>query len=108
MTPKQARFVEEYLIDRNGTQAAIRAGYSERSAEVTASRLLRNDKVAAAIRKATEKRSERVELKADDVIRGLLQEAKAGDPDQPHPARIRAWNCSGSISACSSRGTSTR
>jgi phage terminase small subunit len=39
-TPKQLRFVEEYLKDLNGTQAAIRAGYSARTAAVQASRLL--------------------------------------------------------------------
>ena len=95
MTPKQEEFVRQYLIDRNATQAAIRAGYSEKTAHVQGPRLLANVSVAAAIRKATEKHSERVELKADDVIRGLLQEAKAGDPDQPHPARIRAWELLG-------------
>ena len=48
-TPKQARFVEEYLIDLNGTQAAIRAGYSAKTAAQQASRLLRNVKVQQAI-----------------------------------------------------------
>ncbi len=42
LTPKQARFVEEYLIDLNATQAAIRAGYSAKTAEVQGSRLLGN------------------------------------------------------------------
>lgn len=41
LNPKQARFVQEYLLDRNGRRAAIRAGYSERSANQTASDLLR-------------------------------------------------------------------
>jgi phage terminase small subunit len=47
MTEKQRRFVEAYLADPNGKRAAIKAGYSERSAEVEASRLLRHPKVAA-------------------------------------------------------------
>ena len=42
LTDKQKRFCEEYLIDLNATQAAIRAGYSPKTAEQTASRLLRN------------------------------------------------------------------
>ncbi len=42
LTPKQARFVEEYLIDLNATQGAIRAGYSAKTAEVQGSRLLGN------------------------------------------------------------------
>jgi phage terminase small subunit len=45
LTPQQQRFVEEFLIDFNQTQAAIRAGYEEKSAHVTASRLIRNAKV---------------------------------------------------------------
>lgn len=49
MTPKQQRFVQEYLIDLNATQAAIRAGYSQKTAEVQGCRLLRNAKVAEAI-----------------------------------------------------------
>lgn len=47
LTPKQERFVEAYLLDPNGKKAAIAAGYSERCAEVEASRLLRHPKVAA-------------------------------------------------------------
>jgi phage terminase small subunit len=49
LTAKQARFVEEYLCDLNATQAAIRAGYSPKTATVQGSRLLTNAKVAAAI-----------------------------------------------------------
>ena len=58
-TPKRVSdrdaFILEYLKDRNGTQAAIRAGYSPRSAHVTASRLLRNAKVRHALRAAEAK-----------------------------------------------------
>ena len=57
LTPKQARFVEEYLIDLNGKQAAIRAGYSPGTAEVQASRLLRNAKVRFALEDAMLARS---------------------------------------------------
>lgn len=49
LTDKQQRFVDEYLIDLNGKQAAIRAGYSAATAEVQASRLLSNAKVAEAV-----------------------------------------------------------
>lgn len=49
LTPKQARFVDEYLIDLNGTQAAIRAGYSADTAQEQASRLLSNVMVAEAV-----------------------------------------------------------
>ncbi len=49
LNPRQNRFVAEYLIDLNAKQAAIRAGYSAKAAEVNGPRLLRNAQVAAAI-----------------------------------------------------------
>lgn len=69
LNDKQRRFVEEYLIDLNGKQAAIRAGYSERTAEVQASRLLSNDKVAEAVAAGKKARSERTEITQDQVLR---------------------------------------
>lgn len=71
--PKQNRFVAEYLKDLNATAAAIRAGYAETSAESQGSRLLRNAKVKKAVAEAMERRSERVEVKADDVLRELIR-----------------------------------
>jgi phage terminase small subunit len=78
MTPKQQRFVDEYLIDLNGKQAAIRCGYAEGSAEVQASRLLSNAKVAVAVEKAMSERSERTKITADHVLTEL---AKIGFSD---------------------------
>ena len=49
LTPRQQRFVDEYLIDLNATQAAIRAGYSPKTAQSQSSRLLSNVMVRAAI-----------------------------------------------------------
>ena len=54
MTEKQKRFCEEYLIDTNATQAAIRAGYSERSAYSQGQRLLKDDEVKTYIREKAE------------------------------------------------------
>lgn len=76
LTPKQQRFVEEYLIDLNATQAYIRAGYAvknEDTAAATASKLLRNAKVQEAIQEAQNKRSERVQIDADYVLRRLVE-----------------------------------
>lgn len=81
MTPKQKRFVEEYLIDLNATQAAIRAGYAPRSAAVTGARLLTNAKIAAAIAEAQAKRSERTKIDADWVLNRLSQEVEADISD---------------------------
>jgi phage terminase small subunit len=71
LTPKQQRFVDEYLIDLNATQAAIRAGYSERAASVSASRLLANAKVSEAIRSKKKSRSKRTQVDTDRVVREL-------------------------------------
>jgi len=68
MTNKQERFVQEYLIDLNATQAATRAGYTPDSAEVTGSRLLRNVKVQEAIQLAKKRLGERAQIKVDQII----------------------------------------
>lgn len=71
LTAKQARFVEEYLIDLNATQAAIRAGYSEAGAFVRGSELLRNRKVFAAVQEAQNARAKRTEITQDRVLQEL-------------------------------------
>ena len=68
MTPKQAAFVDEYLIDLNSTQAAIRAGYSAKTAEWIGPQLLGKTHVAAAIAKRMEDRSKRTEITQDRVL----------------------------------------
>lgn len=55
MTPRQEKFCVEYLIDLNATQAAIRAGYSKRTAEALASRLLRNVNIRGRIKELQDK-----------------------------------------------------
>ena len=69
LTAKQEAFVQQYLLDLNATQAAIRAGYSAKTAESQGSTLLRNPKVALAVQEARQRTSERLELTRDDVIR---------------------------------------
>lgn len=71
LTAKQQRFVEEYLIDLNATQAAIRAGYSEKTAQEQSSRLLSNVMVQAAIQEAQNKRAERTEITQDYVLNNI-------------------------------------
>ena len=73
LTPKQARFVEEYLVDLNAKQAAIRARYSPKTAEVQGCRLLRNVQVAAAIQRAQAERSKRTAVTADMVVAELAK-----------------------------------
>ncbi|MDD5304315.1 MAG: terminase small subunit [Elusimicrobia bacterium] len=70
---KRRRFAQEYLIDHNGAQAAIRAGYAPGSARVTASRLLTDANVAAWIAEGERKATARVEVTADVVLGELLK-----------------------------------
>ncbi len=83
LTPKQARFVEEYLLDLNATAAAKRAGYSERTAYAQGQRLLKNVEIAAAIQKAQEARSERTKISQDWVIERLVGVYKASMEARP-------------------------
>jgi phage terminase small subunit len=71
LTPKQQRFVDEYLVDLNGTRAAIRAGYSADSARFIAAENLTKPNIRAAIEERMRERAERVKVQADDVLREL-------------------------------------
>ena len=71
LTAKQAAFVREYLIDLNATQAAIRAGYSAKTAQEQSSRLLSNAIIRENVQKAMDERSETVGLTAADVLRDI-------------------------------------
>ena len=73
LTGKRARFVSEYLIDLNGTQAAIRAGYSVKTANEQASRLLANVSVQAHLQKRMKEREQRTEINADYVLKRLVE-----------------------------------
>jgi phage terminase small subunit len=90
LTPKQAAFVREYLIDLNATQAAKRAGYSEATANEQGARLLANVSVREAIEAAQAERASRVEVTADNVLRILLAEATADDGPTCKLARVKA------------------
>jgi phage terminase small subunit len=89
LNDRQARFAEEFLVDLNGTQAAIRAGYAPGSAKVAAARLLTNANVAAAIAEALAARGRRTEVTADRVVLELARVA-FGDP-----RRVMGWGPGG-------------
>jgi phage terminase small subunit len=71
MTLKQQKFVSEYLIDLNATQAAIRSGYSKRSAYSTAGILLGKPHIAKAVEKGMKECAERAKVSTDKVLREL-------------------------------------
>jgi phage terminase small subunit len=81
LTPKQERFVAEYLIDLNATQAAIRAGYSEKNADKIGPELLGNSRVRAAVDAEKSNRMQRVNVDADYVLRRLYEMAEADRAD---------------------------
>ena len=77
MTPKQQRFVDEYLIDLNATQAAIRAGYSAKTAGQIGEENLRKPEIAAAVSEAKAKRAQETAVDAAWVLKRLAEEAVA-------------------------------
>lgn len=81
LTAKQRAFVREYLLDLNATKAAIRAGYSEKTAHSQGPRLLENVGIAAAIEEAKAQRSERTQIDADWLLKRLADEAVADIAD---------------------------
>lgn len=71
LTDKQKKFCKEYVIDYNGTQAAIRAGYSEKTAKVQASQLLREEKILTTIRNLQKEQMQELCLCEEKVIKDL-------------------------------------
>jgi phage terminase small subunit len=95
LTAKQARFVAEYLIDLNATQAAIRAGYSAKTANQLGPRMLVNVGIAAAIAEKAAGTAEKLDLSAARVLRGLFEEATRLGEGASHAARVSAWGLLG-------------
>lgn len=73
LTDKQKRFVEEYLIDLNATQACIRAGYSAKYADREGYKLVENSRVSEAISKAMAERSRRTGISQDRIVNELAK-----------------------------------
>ena len=82
MTPKQARFAQEYLLDLCGAAAARRAGYSHRGARNAAYRLLQIPEVRKVIDEQIKERSDRTQVKQDQVIRELKAVAFSAGSDE--------------------------
>lgn len=76
LTAKQQMFVKEYLVDLNATQAAIRAGYSARTAGQIGDEILKKPEIASAVQAAMDSRSQRTEITADYVLSGIQEIAE--------------------------------
>lgn len=81
LTEKQKRFIAEYLVDLNATQAAIRAGYSEKTAYSAGQRMLKKVEIHAAIQEAMQERQERTEITQDKVLTEIGKVAFASADD---------------------------
>lgn len=87
LTAKQQRFVDEYLVDGNGTRAAVAAGYGRAGASVAAHRLLRNPNTRAVVEARQGIDSKRLQIDRQDVIAGL-QEAFEMAREKREPAAM--------------------
>ena len=90
LTPKQQRLIEEYLIDLNATQAAIRAGYSAKTAQQAGSENLSKPVIRDAIEQAMAERSKQTDVDAEYVIERLKTEAELTGNGSSHSARVAA------------------
>lgn len=84
LTPKQQAFVNEYLLDLNATQAAIRAGYAPKRADAIGFENLRKPEIAAAIGSAKAERCERTQIDADWLLQRLYADVVADLGDLYH------------------------
>lgn len=81
LNERQKRFIAEYLIDLNATQAAVRAGYSQKTAYSMGQRLLKKVEIQDEIQKAMRQRQERTEINQDYVIEKLKEIAEMSASD---------------------------
>ena len=82
LTPKQIRFVEEYIIDMNATQAAVRAGYSEQTARKQGARMLTKADIQAEIQRRTEAIHDSKVADAKEVMEYLTAVLRGEQRDQ--------------------------
>ena len=101
LTAKQMRFVDEYLIDLNATQAAIRAGYSPRTSYSIGVDLLKKPEIQALLQKKRQKLSDKLEVSQEKVIKELAAVAFANGADYAKITAQGLWKCSASTLAFS-------
>lgn len=109
LNPKQQRFVKEYLIDLNAKQAAIRAGYSEKTAEVQGCRLLRNVQVKAEIERNLAKVVKKLDITHERIMEelALIGFSDLGDFVDFGPGGVVIKEPSGKNSRCLAEVTET-
>ncbi len=90
LTNKQERFCDEYLVDLNATQAAIRAGYSKKTANQQGPRLLVNVGIQERIQELMDKRSERTQITQETVLKNLEELRDLAKKDKQFSPSVRA------------------
>lgn len=90
MTPKQKTFVREYAVDMHATNAAMRAGYSEKTAAAQSSRLLRNVKIAEAVSKTQKDHADRCNVNVDILTDELETARKVAEENGQAGAMVSA------------------
>jgi len=92
LTPKQSRFIDEYLVDFNASRAAIAAGFSPRSAKVQGSRLLTNVNLVTVIKERQNATERRLKVTRDNVIEGLVIAAEQARVNKDPASMIAAMS----------------
>jgi len=95
LTPKQKAFCEEYLLDLNATQAAARAGYSEKTSNEQGARLLANVSVKKYIDELKESRSERTQITSDYVLSGIKETTEQARKEDNLTASFKGYELLG-------------
>ena len=95
LTPKQQRFVDEYLVDLNATQAAKRAGYSEKTAAITGFENLQKPNIQAALQDGLEKRQKRTLITQDQIITEIREIAQEARDAQQFSAALKGYELLG-------------
>lgn len=95
MTAKQKMFCQEYLVDLNATKACIRAGYSQRTADVQGPRLLGNVRVKHEIDALKAKREEKVGLTAEKVLKDIERVRDIAENDKQYNVALKASELQG-------------
>ena len=98
LTPKQIRFVDEYMVDFNATQAAIRAGYKAKTAHVIGAENLRKPKIAEEIARRQKDLQKRTEISQDRVVKELARIAFADASDYACIETLTYENEDGTVS----------
>lgn len=97
LSVRETRFVQEYLVDACGTQAAIRAGVAPAGAHVWASRTLRKAKVSVALQARQTADAARLSIQREDVLQGLLKAAETAKLQCDPAGMVAAWKQTGHL-----------